>query len=126
MPRVRALRDFISVVHGNVSTGDKFNMDGKRFEAMEAAGYVEEIKPDAVFTEGATHAPAPGAQLPEAEPEVAPRQEPHDPEVDGQQNSSADQADASDSGEKSADPMASGIPASQPRRRGGRQAQNKA
>jgi hypothetical protein len=118
MPRVRALRDFISVVHGNVSTGDKFNMDGKRFEAMKAAGYVEEVQPDPVFTEGATHAPAPGAQLPEAEEGVGGLPEPHDPEADGQQNSS-------ENGEKTADQMASGIPAPQPRRRGGRQAQNK-
>jgi hypothetical protein len=67
MPRVRALRDFISTVHGNVSTGDKFNMEGKRYETLKALGYVEDVLPDPVFTEGATHAPAPGAKIPEAE-----------------------------------------------------------
>lgn len=114
MPRVRALRDFISVVHGNVSTGDKFNMDGKRFEAMKAAGYVEEIKPDALFTEGATHAPAPGAQLPEAEEGIGGLPEPHDPEAEQGPQGEAELGDAD------AEPAAP-----QPRRRGGRQAQSK-
>jgi hypothetical protein len=81
MPRVRALRDFISTVHGNVSTGDKFSMDaGKRYETLKALGYVEDVQPDPVFTEGATHAPAPGAQIPEAEEGIAGPPEPVEPE----------------------------------------------
>lgn len=80
MPRVRALRDFISTVHGNVSTGDKFSMDGKRYETLKALGYVEDVQPDPVFTEGATHAPAPGAQIPEAEEGIAGQPEPVEPE----------------------------------------------
>lgn len=66
MPRVRALRDFISTVHGNVSTGDKFSMDdGKRYDTLKAMGYVEDVRPDPVFTEGVTDAP--GARIPEDE-----------------------------------------------------------
>lgn len=81
MPRVRALRDFISTVHGNVSTGDKFSMDaGNRYDTLKSLGYVEDVLPDPVFTEGATHAPAPGAQIPEAEEGFTGQPEPVDPE----------------------------------------------
>jgi hypothetical protein len=80
MPRVRALRDFISTVHGNVSTGDKFSMEGKRYETLKALRYVEDVQPDPVFAEGATHAPAPGAQIPEAEEGIAGQPEPVEPE----------------------------------------------
>lgn len=77
MPRVRALRDFVSTVHGNVSTGDRFNMEGKRFEAMKAAGYVEEIQADPLFSESAAPLPPPAPPKP-AEPAAQPESQDQD------------------------------------------------
>lgn len=58
MPRVRALRDFISGIHGNITTGDKFTADDARAKHYIDHGLVELVKPDPVFAEIKAETPA--------------------------------------------------------------------